>query len=161
MFVVPIGGTSAVYLQASGPLWRNWTWVDVKNWKRILWSLLEWEPWVHSFTFHLMTNSLCVILWEHLNVRSSNWGDVSGLFAGELPSLKQLDMPQCENLKTDSMDSIGMRALGKLHHVSFFEEFLWSDFMRGSRYSKIQLGGRQRSICGRVSFFEEIEHGRM
>ena len=45
--------------------------------------------------------------------------DVSGLFAGELPSLKTLNMRGCENLKTDSMESIGMKTLGTLFHVSF------------------------------------------
>ena len=51
-------------------------------------------------------------LLEYLNVRESNWGDVSGLFAGELPSLKKLNMNKCKNLETKSMESIGMKALG-------------------------------------------------
>ena len=70
----------------------------------------------------------------------SNWGDVSGLFAGELPSLKKLNMSKCINLKTDSMKSIGMKALGTLHHVSFGYEFLSCDVMRGSKCSTFQLG---------------------
>ena len=76
------------------------------------------------------------ILWDfvrNLNVRGSNWGDVSGLFAGELPSLKKLNMSRCKNLKTDSMESIGMKALGTLHHVSFSDEFFFHDVMRGSK----------------------------
>ena len=54
----------------------------------------------------------------------SNWGDVSGLFAGELPSLKTLNMEGCKKLKTDSMESIGMKALGTFHHVSLGDETL-------------------------------------
>ena len=59
-----------------------------------------------------------------MNIASSNWGDVSGLFAGELPSLKQLNMKECKNLKTDSMETIGMKALGKFHHLSLGDEIL-------------------------------------
>ena len=109
-----------------------------------------------------MNNSCCMMLWEDLIVWESNWGDVSGLFAGELPSLKKLNMHGCENLeKTDSMESIGMTALGTLFHVPFDEEFLLYDVIRGSKCSIFQLGGRQRSICGRVVFFEEIADGWM
>ena len=158
MFAFPTGRTSAVYLHESGLLWRNWTCHIVKIWKQILWSLLEWERWVHFTTFHLMSNLFCVILWEDLNVSNSNWGDASGLFAGELPSLKKLNMHKCENLKTDSMESIGMKALGILHHVSFVDEFFLCDVMRGSRCFIFQLGGRQRSICRRVALLEEIGH---
>ena len=67
-------------------------------------------------------------------------------------------MHGCRNLKTDSMESIGMIALGTLHHVSFVDEFLLFDVMRGSGYFIFQLGGRQRLICMRAAFFEEIEH---
>ena len=54
----------------------------------------------------------------------SNWGDVSGLFAGEFPSLKKVNMGGCENLKTDSMEFIGMKTLGTFYHVSLGDEIL-------------------------------------
>ena len=98
---------------------------------------------------------LYVMLWEELNVRYSNWGDVSGIFAGDWSSLTQLDMAECKNLKTDSMESIGMKALGTLFHVSSDDEFLLCGVMRGSKCSIFQLGGCQWSICGRVTFFED------
>ena len=52
------------------------------------------------------------MIWGNNQYEGCNWGDVSGLFAGELPSLKKLNMQGCKNLKTDSMDYIGMKALG-------------------------------------------------
>ena len=64
-----------------------------------------------------------------------------------------------KNLKTDSMESIGMKALGTFHHVSFDVEFILRDVVRGSGCFLFQLGGRQRSICWRAAFFEEIEYG--
>ena len=67
-------------------------------------------------------------------------------------------MYKCRNLKTDSMESIGMKALGILHHLSFWDELILFDFMRGSKCFTFQLGGRQRSICRRAAFFEEIGH---
>ena len=161
MLKVPIGGTSVVYLQASCLLWRYWICTNVKTWKQILWNQLEWTRWVHCIPFHLVTNSCCVLLWEVLDVSYSNWGDVSCLFAGELPSLKKLNMVNCNKLKTDSMESIGMNALGTFLHVSFNDRFLLRDLMRGSKCLWFQLGGRQQSICRRVALFEEIEHGWM
>ena len=70
----------------------------------------------------------------------SNWNDVSGLFAGDLPSLKRLYMQCCKNLKTDSMEFIGMKALGILHHFSFGDKFMLCDIMRGSKCVTFQLG---------------------
>ena len=64
-----------------------------------------------------------MIFSEDLNVSNSNWGDVSGLFAGELPSLKKLDLSRLKNLVTNSMESIGMKALGKLFHFSLSDRF--------------------------------------
>ena len=95
---------------------------------------------------------------EHLDIAESSWEDVSGLFAGELPSLKKLNMSKCQNLKTDSMESIGMIALGILRHVSFADRFIMFDIMRRSKYSTFQLGGRQRSFCRQVPSFEKIGH---
>jgi len=60
---------------------------------------------------------------EDLDVQYSNWGDVSGLFAGEFPSLKKLNMRDCYHLKTDSMESIGMTALEDLD----VEDSNWGD----------------------------------
>ena len=67
------------------------------------------------------------MLWEDLNVGRSSWGDVSVLFAGELPSLKKLDMQNCRNLNANSMESIGMKALGTFYHVLFGKKiiFVW------------------------------------
>ena len=121
---IPIGVMSVFYLRANFLFWRNWPCVNVKIWKQILWNLLEWNPWVHYITCHLALNSFCVMLWEELDVSGSNWGDVSGLFAGGLPSLKKLNIKRCKNLKTDSMESIGMKALGIFHHISLGDEIL-------------------------------------
>ena len=50
--------------------------------------------------------------------------DVNSLFVGEFPSLKKLNMKGCKNLKTDSMEFIGMKALGTFHHVSLGDVIL-------------------------------------
>ena len=67
-------------------------------------------------------------------------------------------MKGCKDLKTDSMEYIGMKGLGTLHHVSFSDEFFLYDVIRRSKCSRIKLGRRQHSICVRVAFFEDIEH---
>ena len=39
-------------------------------------------------------------------------------------------MEECKDLKTDSMESIGMKALGTLHHILFGDKVLLYDIMR-------------------------------
>ena len=134
MFPIPIGGTSVVYLQASCLHWRNWIWVNARIWKRNRWNPLEWRRWVHFSFFIWWWIRIVLKLWEDLDVSSSSWGDVSGLFAGELPSLKKLDLSSCMKLETKSMESIGMKALGTLFHLvlqfdnDLFGFMLWEEF---------------------------------
>ena len=64
-------------------------------------------------------------------------------------------------MKTDSMQSIGMKALGECHHVSFGDKVLICDVMRGSRCKQVELGKRQRSICRRVALLEETEYATL
>ena len=99
-----------------------------------------------------------MIFSEDLNVSNSNWGDVSGLFAGELPSLKKLDLSRLKNLVTNSMESIGMKALGTFFVFHLVMNSCCFEIVRRSTCFEVQLGRRQWSISRRVTFIEEIEN---
>jgi len=51
---------------------------------------------------------------ESLNLSESNWENARTLFAAELPSLKTLDLSNCESLKTEDIDHVGLSALESL-----------------------------------------------
>ena len=104
----------------------------------------------------------CLLIWETLDLRDSNWKNCRALFAAELPSLKTLELGHCTSLKSDDVEEIGLSSLGMSFHLHITTWTVWMFVnLRDCWSSRFQLGKLSSSVCSGITKFEDFEFKRL